>query len=439
MLYRTFILIFISFILFTVGNSLLIGQNSAVQKTQSETKIENATALKDQAKSNKLQIYILTIEPGEGVALFWSWWGHTAILVRDPVRRLDIVFDYGRFAEQSLGFLLKQAQGKPVFFLGVGRLQTMIAQHKLQNRGIVSQEILLGQEKLEKFYEKLIINAQPKNRNYIYRHLSNNCTTKVRDLINELFDGALREKFTRRESTKTIRYKGVAPVTNIPPLYMFINSLSGHISGRYGNVWDVMYLPTDLLQALEIHRTDIVESNSKPQIGPIEVLFTRQGPPAKQNLIYYWFLFILFLLSYVIIFHIWPFFSPKQGISKYTSRLGWWFWYIGAGFVGTLLFYIYVFEGSKSYNYQEVGYNFTLHAVHPLFLLFPVAWLLLRKSNKSSKKKIWYWLHRAPLLFAEIGLGLAIFFAHHAIPVLLFSILIQRLLLWQLKEKGFEP
>ena len=54
--------------------------------------------------SNQAEISILTCSPGTEL---YSLFGHTAIRVYDPIKRIDEVFNYGTFDFQTPYFYLK--------------------------------------------------------------------------------------------------------------------------------------------------------------------------------------------------------------------------------------------------------------------------------------------------------------------------------------------
>ena len=67
-----------------------------------------------------------------------------------------------------------------------------------QNRSIQVRELNLSPAKRRALAERLSYYVQPEHRSYRYHHYENNCSTKVRDMIDSALDG----QFMRANSTR---------------------------------------------------------------------------------------------------------------------------------------------------------------------------------------------------------------------------------------------
>jgi hypothetical protein len=132
-----------------------------------------------QADSCGLQISLLTCSPGEEL---YSTFGHTAIRVKDNSNSLDLVFNYGTF-EFSPDFYAKFIQGKLRYYLSVEEFANFMYQYQMESRSVVEQPLQLSCGEEQKLFGALRLNAQEENRYYLYDFLSDNCTTRARDII----------------------------------------------------------------------------------------------------------------------------------------------------------------------------------------------------------------------------------------------------------------
>lgn len=142
-----------------------------------------------QNDSCHIRISLLTCTPG---ADLYSTFGHSALRVTDTVSNSDIVYNYGTFNFEEPGFYTKFIRGKLLYYLSTEDLISFAHIYKEDNRGITEQVLNLTCSEKRKFTELLQINMLPKNRGYKYDFLFDNCTTRLRDLLEKAADSSVR-------------------------------------------------------------------------------------------------------------------------------------------------------------------------------------------------------------------------------------------------------
>jgi len=147
-----------------------------------------------QQLSDQAEVSVLTFGPG--ASELYSAFGHSAIRVNDPVRGIDIAFNYGTFDFDQPNFYLNFARGYLVYKLAVQDSKALLAYYKRNNRSIFEQVLALSKEQKEKVFKFLVNNAKPENANYYYDYFYDNCATKIGDVFVE----ALGEEFKFNES-----------------------------------------------------------------------------------------------------------------------------------------------------------------------------------------------------------------------------------------------
>ena len=410
--------------------SPLVSQIEAQNKNRNAQGNEGS---KLQDVQNPLGVYVLTIEVGDSLDSIWSWWGHTALLVRDKKRNIDIVFDYGVFESLGLQFLYDYLNDKPVFLLGVSSLQKTLRKYSRERRTIWSQQILAEPGKLDALYQKLLTNARPQNRNYVYHHYYNNCTTKVRDIIDEfVFENKLHQKYSHKIGEKSIRYKALSQPASFPPLYFILSLFVGYNIHERHSIWQDMILPIDLMQSLENYHYQPQEIPGKKEaaIGPVQTLWEDPNPKASKNFLGPWLVFGFFVTLWIFVFYIFPWAFPKKRLSSFLRISGWWLFYLPSGIVGLLLVYVYINNSSGPFGYETIGYNFHLHLLHPFYLFLPLSRPFLKKKNH----KIWLGMHRALLFWTGAGIAISLILAYYALPALLAAFCMQSLLFLQVRK-----
>ncbi len=130
--------------------------------------------------SKEAKISVLTCGPGDEL---YSKFGHSAIRIKDPVNRMDLVYNYGVFDFNQPNFYLNFAKGRLDYMLVRHRSNNFINQYRSEGRSVVEQELNLDTQQQNKLLQFLENNAKPENRNYSYHFFFNNCATKIIDVI----------------------------------------------------------------------------------------------------------------------------------------------------------------------------------------------------------------------------------------------------------------
>jgi len=144
--------------------------------------------LHSQPDTSHLRISLLTCTPGEDL---YSTFGHSALRVTDSASHDDIVFNYGTFDFNEPGFYLKFIRGKLMYYLSTEDFASFRDFYKAEKRGITEQILILSSSEKNKIIQLLRQNLESENRFYKYDFLFDNCTTRLRDLVEKTADTAI--------------------------------------------------------------------------------------------------------------------------------------------------------------------------------------------------------------------------------------------------------
>jgi hypothetical protein len=127
-------------------------------------------------EEDSVHVSLVTFYPGSEPH---NIWGHSEIRVtQGPV---DLYFNYGVFDFQAPAFMWRFMLGKTDYLCQpVPRAYATLG---MENRRMVEQELNLPQDRAIMMRDFLWNNAQPENRTYRYKFLSDNCSTRPRDII----------------------------------------------------------------------------------------------------------------------------------------------------------------------------------------------------------------------------------------------------------------
>lgn len=149
----------------------------------------------------KLDLY--TIGPGDDL---FERFGHAALCVvpvdgrkgRGPandtaLRKRARCYNYGTTdfgsPPEELGY--RFLRGNARFWVSVWSLGRMLDAYRAADRSIYRQRLPLGDAAGARAVAELEHDARPENREYVYHHLRDNCSTRLRDLLDRTMGGAL--------------------------------------------------------------------------------------------------------------------------------------------------------------------------------------------------------------------------------------------------------
>jgi len=134
--------------------------------------------------SNNTVISVLTCDPGDEL---YSKFGHSAFRIQDFTNHYDVVYNYGVFDFNKPNFYTNFAKGKLYYRLDRAPYNYFYKQYQNENRAVKKQVLNLTITQKNKLIAYLENNAKPENATYQYDFFYNNCATKIRSILDEVF------------------------------------------------------------------------------------------------------------------------------------------------------------------------------------------------------------------------------------------------------------
>ena len=130
----------------------------------------------EESTEDSVRVSLVTFYPGSEPH---NIWGHSEIRVQQG--STDLYFNYGVFDFQAPAFMWRFMLGETDYLCQpVPRIYATLG---MENRRMVEQELNLPQDRALAVKAFLWNNAQPENCTYRYKFLSDNCSTRPRDII----------------------------------------------------------------------------------------------------------------------------------------------------------------------------------------------------------------------------------------------------------------
>ncbi|HUH05057.1 MAG TPA: DUF4105 domain-containing protein [Kofleriaceae bacterium] len=209
---------------------------------------------------------------GQGVILFEKF-GHAVLCLRYPSNpRRDTCYNYGTAdfgAPISLGWGF--FRGEDVFWLGPSTPQRMFRFYHGEDRSMWRQVLPLSPDQVRALIAKLNHDSDPAHRNFRYEFFTENCTTKLRDILDEVTGGKLRENSSASTGVtfRDLARQGLADDTIVLLASDFVLSRS---TDQPISQWDMMFLPSYFATEIE----------KRFGVAP-ELVYQRRGPPVGSD------------------------------------------------------------------------------------------------------------------------------------------------------------
>lgn len=218
------------------------------------------------------RVELLTVDPG---APLYARFGHTALVVHRS-GQLPKVYNFGFTSFKDPRLILKVLTGKSIFWLLTRDLPRMLRIYDREDRRVVSQTLNLSREQHAEL-ARLLASFEPADkREYIYHHFYENCSTRLRDLMNQVTSGAIGTQLKGKvASPKHLRQIVRDHVAVHVGVLFLADLLFGRTIDHPIDQWVELFLPAWLQRNLMS-----VQFNGKPLVSADkETLRDRKGPP----------------------------------------------------------------------------------------------------------------------------------------------------------------
>ena len=317
------------------------------------------------------EIWLLTYGPGE---VYWQRFGHNAIWVRDAGLGLDHTFNFGFFDFAQEDFLLRFLMGRMLYFSAAQEAGVEFGQYVAENRSIRAHRLDLAPEQQAELVRFLLQEIRPENRDYLYDYYENNCSTRVRDVLDSALGGEIRESSESQPASGNWRDHTRRLTQMDFWVYLGLESVLGRRVDKKINRWDEMFIPGVLADALAAEESLVLEERLLFESG-------RASPPAEPGTVWPRYL----LLSLALLFVAW---FVSRWIPA-TLMAGAWF--AAMGVMGLAILFLWF-----GTDHRVAALNMNFLVFNPLWLLF-----LFSKPMRSS-------VQLAAVLFSTLALAAAL-------------------------------
>ena len=329
-----------------------------------------------------IRISLLTCTPGTEL---YSTFGHSALRVVDS--DTDLVFNYGTFDYYNPNFYTNFVKGKLLYYVDTSSIEVFMYEYEFFKRGVTEQVINVSCDEKQKLRAALYENIKKENREYRYDFNYDNCTSRLRDMLEKAAGKQLESKNILPKPGTTFR--------NLIHVYLDrggqqwsklgIDMLLGKPMDKKVTNREAMFLPDYLLMAFDSSKLNgqPVVSEKKILLNYFDAYKTKSG---ITPLIVFGILFLLIAALSIFIFKRWNLFLKIFDF----------FFFVIVGLIGVLI--LFMWFGTEHAMCKN---NFNILWALPTHL--PVAFILF-------SKKRWVNSYFRFVFFYTIALLLAWFF-----------------------------
>ena len=300
------------------------------------------------------EISVVVVDPG--TAELFEVFGHPAIRINDPIKRIDLAYNYGIFDFDQPYFYLNFTRGYLNYMVAAWPYSLFEDSYIRENRTIKEYVLNLTQKQKQTVFDFLEENIKPENRHYFYDYFYDNCSTRIWEVFEKTLGKDIHFDQNFIQPEHSFRTFVDSLTVNKPWGDFGIDLCLGLPMDKKLNSYEYMFLPEFLGRSID-HATITINGKEEPFVKESRILF--QSTPTEQKHhwltpnILFWSIFIIILLL------------TLAGI-KYNKK-----WVVvdilifgAAGLVGLLLFILWT-----ATDHAAAANNLNIIWADPLYLI----------------------------------------------------------------------
>ncbi len=319
-------------------------------------------------EAKSVDVYLITCNPGEET---YSHYGHSALRVVIPDKNSDLVYNWGVFDFSTPNFAWKFAKGRLEYMLDTDSFTNFLRGYIFEKRSVFQQKINMTPAEIDRMLSLINDNLKPENVKYRYDFFYDDCSTRIRDLLEKSIGTELLYPPVQSKRLPTFRDKVEEYQKDYPWLQLGIDMIMGISADKKASLRDQMFLPFDLQKGLS---EAVINRGNKmiPLLQNPESIIQFDLPEHKPEIYSSPLIVLGFLLILTIIFSA---MYNGAGINRIVD--------IVFFTVFSLLAVLMIFFNFFS-DHQQMKWNFNIVWLNP-FLILCLAGLVLNK-----KWQVWF-------------------------------------------------
>lgn len=366
---------------------------------------------------NDIKVSLITLSKGKELT---SWFGHSGICIDFPDGYTSYIFDYGRFSFETQT-VFDFFKGYLWYWCGASSKASVLEEAKAEERIVSQVELNLTAKQKKAMFDFVSENCDDNLKMFFYKPLTDNCSTRIRDVINQATNGSFKIWANNHEGV-SFRLQIRNTMKNYPLALWFCDFIQGQRADIKTTQWDEMFLPVNLEKGV-LSYSNLANERTilyQPEETEESIGFIKSLPSVY---VYIAASLILVVLS-AALFHWQKAWSVFTFIVLFVSAL-----------LGIIIFI------GMTFTYHEFFWNNeNIFLANPLLLI--VAFFSFKRDKHQTVLKVFYSLFS---FIAVVLLGLklvlpGIFFQNNWFQLIIYIpfYVVNSLLLSKLKKTGLD-
>jgi hypothetical protein len=210
------------------------------------------------------------------------WWGHAAIIVEDE-NGAAFTYDWGIFDYPGDDFLAAFFQNQVRYRSAKSYTRYDMESYFAEDRDIVVYTLDLDEAGTEAIIRYAEENVLPENCWYDYDDFTDNCSTRIRDVIDLGTGGQLRSWAENEKGRFTFRQHIRRFMAFHPWVDWYTGFLIGRILDRETTAWDEMFVPVELGRHIRDFSFTGADGETRKLVTHVELLNQSKTRPPVLN------------------------------------------------------------------------------------------------------------------------------------------------------------
>lgn len=184
----------------------------------------------------------------------YSRFGHSAVRIRNLLGETDLVFNFGTFDDEAPDAVRQFLEGRLKYWLSVDTFRETREEYRREGRRMWAQELALAPAERRHLFGRLRYLARKENRAYRYHHYDANCSTRIRDTLDQALGGLLARQLRGRPAATHRHW--LRRATRGAPLFHLAFDLVLTRSDRPIDRWEACFAPEQLMRGVALLRRE---------------------------------------------------------------------------------------------------------------------------------------------------------------------------------------
>ena len=247
------------------------------------------TAQSPEPSAPSPRVYLITVGQGEPV---WEKFGHNALWFFDDAAGVDEAYNWGVFDFNQPQFLRRFLTGDTKYWVEQYPGQLLIDFYKRSDRTVVLQRLNFTPDQARRALAYARWNARTDNKYYRYDYFRDNCSTRVRDVIDLALGGSLKRATASVRVPYTHRSESLRLVHDLKLTQLGMDIALAQPADKQLSLWETMFIPMRMRDILRSQRGG-GPSGTAPLVAEERTLYTSRQFHERANAPRLWLPYLL--------------------------------------------------------------------------------------------------------------------------------------------------